>query len=70
MQHGIEIPRTDERDRQTVQALADGVVLLAEVDQLLQLGFERAVLLAQREDLALGDRDGATSVRMRNVDVG
>jgi len=52
-----------------VHLLADGVVLLAEADQLRQLVFHAAGLLAQGEDLPFGDGNGAAPVGMRHVQV-
>jgi hypothetical protein len=48
--------------------LADRVVLGAEAHELGELRFERLGLVAQSEDLPLGQRDRAPAVRVRHVD--
>src|SRR5690348_11359593 len=65
-ERGLQVRRREQRERGTVQLLADRVVLAPELDELLELGLELFVLLAQRDDLALGDGNGASSVRMRH----
>src|SRR6266404_3361729 len=52
-----------------MQLVADRLVLTAELDQLLQLGFELRVLLAQRDDLPLRDGNRAASMRVRHEDL-
>jgi hypothetical protein len=52
-----------------VDLLRDGVVLLAEADQLAQLLLQEFRLLAHGDQLALADRHGAPAVRMGNLDV-
>ena len=61
--------RGEQRERDAVHLLADGVVLLAELDQLAQLALELPAPVPQREDLPLADRDGASAVRVRDVDL-
>src|SRR5208283_723904 len=64
-----QIGSGEQRQGRAVQFLADCVVLAAELDELLQLGFELKVLFPQRDDLALGDGNRAATVRMRNEDL-
>ena len=53
-----------------MQLLADRRRSRCRSDQLAQLGLELGVLVAQREHLALGERDRVTAVRMRHRHVG
>ena len=69
IEHGVEAGRVDEPARQAVDLLADGVVLLAELDQLAQLVLEQLRLLAHRHQLALADRHRAPAVGVRNLQV-
>src|SRR5512135_2113957 len=72
-QHGqgrLEVARGEERQRRSVQLLADDVVLGAVADELAELPLEIADPVAQREDLAFGDRDRVAAVRMGHVDPG
>ena len=70
VEHGREGARGEQRNGQPVHLLADDVVLLAELDQLGELALERARLVAQRDDLAIGERDRLAAVRVRHVDLG
>src|SRR5215212_1357673 len=49
--------------------LADRVILLSEPDHLAELCLELFAALAERQDLALADGNGAPAVRVRNIDV-
>jgi hypothetical protein len=51
-----------------VDFLADRVVLFAELEKLAQAALEQLQLLAQRDRLALGERDRAPAVRVRHAD--
>src|SRR5450631_1830459 len=66
----FEVRGGKKSQRRAVQLFADAVVLTAELYQFPQLGFELAVLLAQADDLTLGDRDRVAAVRMRNINFG
>jgi hypothetical protein len=68
--HAGMIGGGDQRHGEAMHLVGDGVVLLAEADQLDQLGFQRAHLVAQVEQLLLGDRDGAAAVRIGQRDQG
>ena len=69
LQHGVQVAGGEQREAQAVHLFADGVVLLAELDQLRELALEHFAFFAQGEDLALGDRNRAAAVRMRDVDL-
>ena len=70
-------PRASSRDRaQRTARVSSGAAArpiasfsAAEADQLAELGRQLGILLAQREDLALGDRDRVAAVRMRHEDL-
>ena len=62
----LEIGRGNQRERGSMQFLADPVVLGAEFQQLAEPPFELTVLLAQRDDLTLGNRNRMSAVRVRN----
>src|SRR5438552_1522511 len=64
----FDIARADQRERQAMQLLPDGIVFFAEFDQLAELVLELAALVAQRQDLAFAQRNRAPAVRMRNHD--
>src|SRR5579859_4011974 len=49
--------------------LADGIVFLAELEELGEFSLKDLRLLAQRQRLALGERDGAAAVGVRHLDV-
>src|SRR6185503_6606130 len=63
-----EVARGGERYREPVDLLADGVVFLAELDQLAEPRLQHLHLVAQRHRLALGERNGAAAMGMRHVD--
>ncbi len=63
--HGGLIGGADQRHGESVHLVGDGVVLLAEADQVGQLGFQRTHLVAQVEQLLFCDRDGPSAVRIR-----
>ena len=50
-----------------MHALADAVVLFAELYQLAQLAFEQPRFFAQGEHLPLRQRNGAAAMRVREV---
>ena len=52
-----------------MHALADGVVLLAELDQLAQFVLEELGFLAHGHELALADGDRAPAMGMRDLEV-
>jgi hypothetical protein len=61
--------RGEQRQRQRVQLVGNAVVLLAELNQLRQLVFQHAHLVAHRDQLALAHRHRMGAVRMRDVQV-
>src|SRR4029453_7696997 len=66
----FEIRRGDQRERRSVQILADLVVFSSEAHELAQSDLELAVLLAQRDDLTFGDRYRMAAMRMRDEYLG
>src|SRR5208282_6480084 len=66
----FEVGSGEQGKGRAMQLLADGIVFAAELDEFLQLGFQLQVLLAQGDDLALGDGNRTASVRMRHEDLG
>lgn len=67
--HGIEAAGRQQSQRQRMHARRNQIVVFAEMQQFRQFDFERLGFFAQRQDLPLGDGDGATAVRVRNVEL-
>src|SRR5579859_1912492 len=68
LQQAFQVSRFDHCQRGAMHALTYGVIFFAELHQFAQFRFQHLVLLAQRDDLAFGDRDGPAAMRVRYRD--
>ncbi|MNC86876.1 hypothetical protein D3C83_25630 [compost metagenome] len=64
-----DVTRAEQRHGEPMDFLPDGIVFLAEVDDLAQFRFQLLALFAQADDLAFADRNRSPAVRVRNVDL-